>query len=63
MYPIERYMKALKQHVRNMARPKASIAEGYIQDECLGFAIEYLQKFGSIQRCIWDVDEEEGNVG
>jgi hypothetical protein len=35
-------MKTLKQHVRNMARLKASIAEGYIQDECLGFVIEYL---------------------
>jgi hypothetical protein len=32
MYPIERYMKTLKQHVRNMARPKASIVEGYIQE-------------------------------
>jgi hypothetical protein len=35
MYPIERYMKMLKKQVRNMARPEASMVEGYIQDECL----------------------------
>jgi hypothetical protein len=28
MYPIERYMKTLKDYVRNMARPKASSAKG-----------------------------------
>ena len=37
MYPVERYMKTLKHYVRNMARPKASMAEGYVKDECLGF--------------------------
>jgi hypothetical protein len=26
----------LKQYVRNMARLEASMAKGYIQDECLG---------------------------
>ena len=37
MYPVERYMKVLKNHVRNMARPEACMAEGYLKDECLGF--------------------------
>jgi hypothetical protein len=46
-----------------MARPEASMAEGYIQDECLGFVTEYLQRFDVVKRCIWDVDEEEGDVG
>lgn len=45
-----------------MARPEASMIEGYIQDECLGFVTKYLQRFETIQRCIWDVDEEEGDV-
>ena len=27
MYPVERYMKTLKHYVRNMARPKVSMAE------------------------------------
>jgi hypothetical protein len=42
MYPIERYMKMLKQYVRNMARLEASMAKRYIQNECLGFVTEYL---------------------
>jgi hypothetical protein len=34
-------MKTLKNYVRNMARPEASMAEGYIKDECIGFVMEY----------------------
>lgn len=37
MYPIERDLKICKSYVRNMARPEASIAEGYLVDEALGF--------------------------
>ena len=29
MYPFERYMKNLKEHVRNLTRPKGSMAKGY----------------------------------
>ena len=32
MYPYERYIKILKDYVRNRARPEGSIAEGYIID-------------------------------
>jgi hypothetical protein len=39
------------------------MAKGYIQDECLGFVIQYLQRFETIQRHIWDLDEEEGDAG
>ena len=28
MYPMERYLKTLKDYVRNHARPEASMAEG-----------------------------------
>ncbi|XP_071699679.1 uncharacterized protein [Rutidosis leptorrhynchoides] len=35
MYPIERYMKKLKNYVRNKAKPKGCIAEGYVADEVL----------------------------
>ncbi|XP_043694159.1 uncharacterized protein LOC122644850 [Telopea speciosissima] len=34
MYPIERFLKQLKDHVRNNSRPEGSIAEGYIVEEC-----------------------------
>jgi hypothetical protein len=62
MYPVERYMKTLKGYVRNMARPEASMAEGYVKDECIGFVTEYLQRFDVVQRRVWDADEEYGEV-
>jgi hypothetical protein len=62
MYPIERYMKVLKDHVRNMARPEACMAEGYLKDECLGFVTEHLQRFEGTQRRVWDADEEYGDA-
>ena len=62
MYPIERYMKTLKRYVQNMARPEASMAEGYLKDECIGFVTEYLQRFEAIQRRVWDAEEEYGDA-
>jgi hypothetical protein len=62
MYPIERYMKTLKGYVRNMARPEASMAEGYVKDECIGFVTEYLQSFDIVHRRVWDADEEYGDA-
>jgi hypothetical protein len=50
MYPVERYMKTLKGYVRNMVRPEASMAEGYLKDECLGFVTEYLQRFDVVYK-------------
>ncbi|XP_071739517.1 uncharacterized protein [Rutidosis leptorrhynchoides] len=35
MYPVERYMKKLKNYVRNKAKPEGCIAEGYVADEAL----------------------------
>ena len=62
MYPIERYMKTLKNHVRNMARPEACMVEGYLKDECIGFITEYLQSFEVTNRRVWDADEEYGDA-
>jgi hypothetical protein len=42
IYPIERYMKTLKLYVHNTTWLEASMAKVYIQNECLGFIIEYL---------------------
>lgn len=63
MYPMERYMKAFKLYVRNMARLEASMAKGYVRDDCLGFITEYLQRFDVMKEQVWDVDEEEGDAG
>jgi hypothetical protein len=62
MYPVERYMKTLKAYVRNMARPEASMAEGYLKDECIGFVTEYLQRFEVVHRRVWDTEEEYGDA-
>ncbi|KAJ9538028.1 hypothetical protein OSB04_030761 [Centaurea solstitialis] len=43
MYPFERYMKKLKNYVRNKAKPEGSIAEGYIADEALTFCSMYFE--------------------
>ncbi|XP_043719262.1 uncharacterized protein LOC122667127 [Telopea speciosissima] len=43
MYPIERFLKQLKDYVRNLSRPEGSIAEGYIGDECLTFYSRYFE--------------------
>ncbi|KAL9451265.1 hypothetical protein AB3S75_012925 [Citrus x aurantiifolia] len=36
---LERFLHELKRYVRNKARPEGSIAEGYLVDECLTFAL------------------------
>lgn len=59
MYLVERYMKTLKIYVCNMAKPKGSMAQGYIRYECLGFIMKYLQMFGVVQCRIWDVNEKK----
>jgi hypothetical protein len=62
MYPVERYMKTLKNYVRNTARPEASMAEGYAQEECIGFVTEYLQRFDVVEWRVWNADEEYGDA-
>ncbi|XP_059650446.1 uncharacterized protein LOC132296251 [Cornus florida] len=42
MYPIERFLHTLKLYVRNKARPEGSIAEAYVDDECLTFCSKFL---------------------
>lgn len=43
MYPIERYLLTLKLYVRNRTHPEASIANGYIAEECMTFCSRYLE--------------------
>ena len=42
MYPIEQYMKTLKDYMRTYAHPEGNIAEGYHMNDALGFCIEYM---------------------
>ena len=41
MYPFERYLEKLKNYVRNVAKPKGSISEGYVVKEALTFFSRY----------------------
>ena len=41
MYPFERYIKKLKDYMRNTAKPEGSIVEGYVVDETLTFCSRY----------------------
>jgi hypothetical protein len=61
MYPIERYLKTLKDYVHTYARPEASMAEGYAMSETLGYCTEYMDRFEGTQRRVWD-DKEENTM-
>lgn len=39
-----RFMKALKGHVRNRARPEGCITECYLADECVEFRGTYISQ-------------------
>ena len=49
----------LKNHVKNRARPEASIAHGYLLDETMGFATSYIHGFDVVRRRVWDADPED----
>lgn len=42
MFPIERYLGKLKSYVQTRSKPEASIAEGYLAEECLTFCSRFL---------------------
>jgi hypothetical protein len=50
MYPIERAMKVFKGYVRNRARPKASMVEGYMLDETIGFVTKDMREFVHVKQ-------------
>jgi len=58
MYPIERYMKTLKDYVRTYAHPEGSIAEGYRMDDTLGFCTEYMKQYKGTTHRVWDAVED-----
>lgn len=59
MYPCERYLGTLKSFVRNKAQPEASMANGYVAEEALGFCTEYLNLERYTERHVWESKEEE----
>lgn len=43
-YLLFRYMKVLKDFVRNPVRPEGCIAESYLAEECVQFCNDFLKK-------------------
>jgi hypothetical protein len=58
MYPIERYLKTLKDYVRTYSHPEGSIAEGYLMDDTLGFCTEYMHQYRGTTHRVWDAEED-----
>ena len=64
---LERYMKKLKGFVRQRAKPKGSMAEGYISYEPLYYVSEYIKQINNKPGAvIWDdhmdEDKREGEL-
>jgi hypothetical protein len=38
------------------------MVEEYVKEECIGFIMEYLQRFDAVQRQVWDAEEEYGDA-
>ena len=43
MYPIERFLKKLKDYVGNKAFPEGSIVQGYLLEETVSFCSMYME--------------------
>jgi hypothetical protein len=57
MYPMEQYMKILKDYVRTKAKPEGSMAEGFAMDDTLGFCTEYMTQsmYDEVMEGSWQV--------
>jgi hypothetical protein len=57
-YGIERYLGVLTSYVRDMSKPEACMASGYMIEESLGYCTEYFSLYGYTKRRIWDPEQE-----
>jgi hypothetical protein len=58
MYFVERYMKCLKDWVRQQALPESSMAEGYISQETMVLASEYAMLLDLKAPRLWKIAED-----
>jgi len=61
MFTICRYMKVLKDFVRNPARPEGCIAKSYLAKECVGFCSYFLKKTTNVEEKLDRNTEYESN--
>ena len=66
MYPIKQVMYTFKSFIHNRTRPDASIAEGYLADECMTLCSRYLHsmetKFNHPHRNYENQVENDGGL-
>ncbi|XP_019261156.1 PREDICTED: uncharacterized protein LOC109239086 [Nicotiana attenuata] len=60
MYPTERNMCKYKVFLRNRAHPEASIAEGFLAEECLNFCSRYLHDGVKTRFSRYQYEDDEG---
>jgi hypothetical protein len=58
MYYIERYMKVMKEWVRQMARPEGSMALGYTLFEGMHYLMEYTSRLSPTAPQLWKVSND-----
>nr|XP_016457723.1 PREDICTED: uncharacterized protein LOC107781523 isoform X1 [Nicotiana tabacum] len=63
MYPLERNLCKYKAFVRNRAHPEASIAEGFLAEECLNFCSRYLHDGVKTRFSRYQTEDDEGIEG
>ena len=59
MFYLERFMKILKGFVRQKARPKGSMAEGWLVQESCVWIIEYLGRVDKAMPMLWSSKDDD----
>ncbi|MCO5584786.1 hypothetical protein L7F22_038718 [Adiantum nelumboides] len=57
MFWVERFMGVLKGLVRQRARPKGSMSEGWVLGECMYYLVKYLERIDEGAPRKWTLDE------
>ncbi|XP_009766293.2 uncharacterized protein [Nicotiana sylvestris] len=60
MYPLEKNLCKYKAFVRNRTHPEASIAEGFLAEECLNFCSRYLHDGVKTRFSRYQTEDDEG---
>jgi hypothetical protein len=58
MYGTERYMRILKSMCHSRSKPEASICNGFLRDETMGFVSQYMPDFNPCGRKQWFAEED-----
>jgi hypothetical protein len=59
MFPIERYLKALKGFVRQNSQPEGNMGEGYLVQEAMGVCHDIIGDMDKYAPWVWKEEEDE----